>query len=199
MNLRDKEKGKSKASELVQSIFADPEALQLLRAAFTIPSEEAIKVSIESRPHNEPEVLIIDAGATKAPDSARTNDKSESENALNYQVAHKRSRSNVFPEADQSTDLVEFEDDLASLVSRWQASSELTHFIEFFRKPLESFDRKSICRKYFMPNVAAAYSLVLDSYICRLVSGVNQPGITEYINMVPPNYRRIDAHACTSI
>ena len=84
LNPREKKKGKSKASELVLSIFADPEALQLLRSAFTIPSEEAIKVSIESRPHNEPEVQIIDAGATKARESARTNDESESEKALNY-------------------------------------------------------------------------------------------------------------------
>lgn len=72
LNPRDKEESKSTVSELVQSIFADPEALQLLQSAFTIPSEEAINVSIESRPHNEPEVQITDAVATKACDSART-------------------------------------------------------------------------------------------------------------------------------
>ena len=94
---------------------------------------------------------------------------------------------------------MEFEDDLASPVSRWQASSELTHCIEFFRKPLESFDRKSICRKYSMPNVAAAYTLVLNSYICSLVLGVNQPGITEYINIGSPQLSQDDAHVCTNI
>ena len=51
------EEGNSNASDLVKSIFADPEALQLLRSAFINP----LNSGASKAPHIEPEVQIIDA------------------------------------------------------------------------------------------------------------------------------------------
>ena len=65
------ELGNSNASVLVKSIFADPEALQLLRSAFINP----LNLGASKAPHIEPEVKIIDAGATKAHKTARANDQ----------------------------------------------------------------------------------------------------------------------------
>ena len=146
------EEGNSNASDLVKSTFADPEALQLLRSAFINPlNSGACKA-----PHIEPEVQIIDAGATKAHKTARTNDQTVSDEAVSTQTA-KRPRLNAYPEADQQVEAEELDDELASPASRWQASPELTDFIESFRKPLQ-----------------VAYTPALDNYLCSLVSCVKQ-------------------------
>ena len=112
-------------------------------------------------PHIEPEVQIIDAGATKAHMTARTNDQPVSNEAVSTQTAAKRPRLNAYPEADQQVEGEELDDELAN-------------FIEFFRKPLQTFDRKAICRQYPRPDVEAAYTPALDNYLCSLVSGVKQ-------------------------
>ena len=81
--------GNSNASDLVKSIFADPEALQLLRSAFINPlNSGACKA-----PYIEPEVQIIDAGATKAHKTARRSDETVSDEAASTQTA-KRPRLN---------------------------------------------------------------------------------------------------------
>jgi hypothetical protein len=185
---RHTEKGNSTASGLIKSIFADPEALHLLRSAFTNSSDGASKAPKGSNsgasktPHIEPEVQIIHAGATKAQKTARTNDQSVSDEVVDSQTAAKRPRLNAYPEADQQNEVEEFDDELASPASRWQASPasrwqaspELTDFIDSLRKPLQPFDRKTICRKYPRPDVEAAYTPALDNYLCSLVSGVKQ-------------------------
>ena len=100
-SMRTTEEGNSNVLNLVKSIFADPEALQLLRSAFTNPSEEATKVlngsnsEASKAPHIEPEVQIINAGATKTQIPARTNDQSVSDEAANSQTAAKRPRLNA--------------------------------------------------------------------------------------------------------
>ena len=97
-----------------------------------------------------------------------------SDEAVNAQTAAKRPRLNAYPEADQQHEVEELDEELASPASRWQASPELTALIESFRKPLQPFDRKSICRKFSRPDVEAAYTPALDNYLCSLVSGVKQ-------------------------
>ena len=97
-----------------------------------------------------------------------------SDEAVSTQTAAKRPRLNAYTEADQQIETEELDDELASPASRWQASPELTDFIESFRKPLQPFDRKAICRKYPRPDVEAAYTPALDNYLCSLVSGVKQ-------------------------
>ena len=100
-SMRTTEEGNSNALNLVKSIFADPEALQLLRSAFTNASEEATKAlngsnsEASKAPHIEPEVQIINAGATKTQIPARTNDQSVSDEAANSQTAGKRPRLNA--------------------------------------------------------------------------------------------------------
>lgn len=50
----------------------------------------------------------------------------------------------------------------------------MTDFIESFCKPLEPFNRKTICRTYPRANVETAYTPVLDKYLCSLVSSLKQ-------------------------
>ena len=180
---RQLEEGNSNASELVKSIFADPDALQLLRSALANPSERVhdkapngTNSGVSTAPYIEPEVQIINARATKAQDTARTIEQTVSEENLNSQTSAKRRRTHEYAEADQQNEgeIEEFDDELASPASRWQASPELTNLIESLRKPLQSFDRKTICRKYPRPDVEAAYTPALDNYLCSLVSGVKQ-------------------------
>ena len=143
--------------------------MQLLRSAFINP----LNSGASKAPHIEPEVQIIDARATKAHKTARTNDQTVSDEAASPQTA-KRPRLNAYPEADQQVEAEELDDELALPASRWQASPELTDFIESFRKPLQPFDRKAICRQYPRPDVEVAYTPALDNYLCSLVSGVKQ-------------------------
>ena len=124
-------------------------------------------------PHIEPEVQIIDAGATKAHKTAWTNDQTMSNEAVGTQLTTQR-RLNAYPEADQQVEAEELDDELALPGSGWQASPEVTDFIESFPKPLQPFDRKAICQQYPRPDVEAAYTPALDNYLCSLVSGVKQ-------------------------
>ena len=98
----------------------------------------------------------------------------KSDEAVSTQTTATRSRLNAYPKADQQVEAEELDDELASPASRWQASPGLTHFIKSFRKPLQPFDRKAICRQYPRPEVEAAYTSALDNYLCNLVSGVKQ-------------------------
>ena len=119
------EEGNSNASDLVKSIFADPEALHLLRSAFINPLNSGVAPI-------EPEVKIIDAGATKAHKTARANDQTVSDEAASTQTTATRPRLNIYPEADQQVEAEELDDELASPASRWQASPEQADFIESF-------------------------------------------------------------------
>ena len=60
-----------------------------------------------------------------------------SDEAVSTRIA-KRPRLNAYPEADQQVEAEELDDELASPASRWQASPELTDFIESFQKNPES-------------------------------------------------------------
>ena len=104
-------------------IWSD-EYIKLLQSAFANPSENA--------------------GAAKAQILAWTNDQSVSTSAKQLHL-------NAYPEADQQHE-VEPDEELASPASRWQASRELTALIESFHKPLQTFDRKSTCRKFLRPD-----------------------------------------------
>ena len=127
------------------------EYIELLQSAFANPSEGAIKAlngsnsAASKAPHIEPEVQIINAGATKAQILAWTSDQSVS-------TAAKRLHLNAYPEADQQHEVDELDEELALPASHWQASPELTALIESFHKPLQPFDRKSICRKFLRPD-----------------------------------------------
>ena len=64
------------------------------------------------------------------------------------------------------------EDEHAQSASRWQASDDLSSFLDTTRKPLSSFERKTICRKYPRPDVDSAFTPNLDDYLTSLVPGV---------------------------
>ena len=176
--IRTTEVGNPYASDLVKPIFADPDALQLPQLAFTNPSKGAIMAlnGLNSGASKaaciEPEVQMINA--TKAQIPAQTNYQSLFNEAVNSQTAAKRPRLNAYPEADKQHEVDELDKEMASPASHWQASPELTALIESFHKPLQSFDRKTICRKFPRADIEAACTPALDNYLCSLVSGVKQ-------------------------
>ncbi|CAB4005390.1 Hypothetical predicted protein [Paramuricea clavata] len=81
------------------------------------------------------------------------NDQSVSDEAVNSQTTAKRPHLNAYPEADQQNEVEEFGNELAAPASHWQASPGPTDFMDSFRKPLQPFDRKTICRKYPRPDM----------------------------------------------
>lgn len=68
----------------------------------------------------------------------------------------------------------EFDEDFSQSSSCWLASEQLSAFLETFRKPLQSFERKTICRKFPRPDVEAVYTPVVDEYLSSLVPGIKQ-------------------------
>ena len=80
------------------------------------------------------------------------------------------SETNLLGENNES--FVDEEDEHAQSPSRWQASEDLSSFLDTTRKPLSPFERKNICRKYPRPDVDSAYTPNLDDYLTSLVPGV---------------------------
>ena len=164
-------KGTTDPKVLVESIFASPEALNLLRSAFTSKSVGASdsvgapKAPVTDQSH------ITQAGALKAQETTRTKVNTVSadvEDGDNPPLAKQ-------PRLSEHVELEEdLEEDIYSSASRWQASEELSAFIETFRKPLQPFERKAICRKFPRPDVDAAYTPLLDEYLSSLVPGIKQ-------------------------
>ena len=73
---------------------------------------------------------------------------------------------------ENNESFVDEEDEHAQSPSRWQASEDLSSFLDTTRKPLSSFERKTICRKYPRPDMDSAYTPNLDDYLTSLVPGV---------------------------
>ena len=59
--------------------------------------------------------------------------------------------------------------------SRWQASEELSAFLGTTRKPLSKFDHRQMIKEYPRPNVDAAFTPRLDSYLPGLMGGLTGP------------------------
>ena len=68
----------------------------------------------------------------------------------------------------------DLEEDIYSSASRWQASEDLSTFIETFRKPLQPFEWKAIYRKFPRPDVDVAYTPLLDECLSSLIPGIKQ-------------------------
>ena len=113
-------KGTTDPKVFVQSIFASPEALNLLRSAFTSKSVGAPKAPITDLSHTT-EVRVLKAQVT-----ARTKVDTVSadvEDGDNSPLAKQ-------PRLSEHVKLEEdLEEDIYSSASRWQASEELSAFI----------------------------------------------------------------------
>ena len=68
----------------------------------------------------------------------------------------------------------DLQEDICSSASCWQASEDLSAFIETFRKPLQPFERKALCRKFPRPDVNTAYTPMLAEYTSSLIPGIKQ-------------------------
>ena len=64
------------------------------------------------------------------------------------------------------------EDDELCHSVRWQASEQLSAFLGTLHKPLSSFERKAITKKYPCPDVECVYTPTLDNYLPALLPGV---------------------------
>ena len=166
--------GNVRPVSLVQQIFSDPEALNLLRQAFNGFSHEA---GVHGAPKSPSSVTKSNsAGAFKA-HSANAND------TATYTPATKRPR-----EAENYSDEVAIEpdginpgtchpsgeddeDDELCHSARWQASEQLSAFLGTLHKPLSVFERKAITRKYPRPDLYCVYTPSLDSYLPSLLPG----------------------------
>ena len=71
-------------------------------------------------------------------------------------------------------DLDEAEEKFPASSSRWLASEQLSAFLETLRKPLQSFERKTICRNFPRPDVAAVYTPIPDEYQASIVPSIKQ-------------------------
>ena len=144
--------GNVRPVSLVQQIFSDPEALNLLRQALNSSSH---KDGVHGAPKAPSSVTNSNsAGASKA-HLANENDTET------YTPATKRPKGaeNYSDEVavlepgasnqDTSHPAVEDdEDDELCHSTRWQASEQLSAFLGTLHKPLSAFERKAIARKY---------------------------------------------------
>jgi len=82
---------------------------------------------------------------------------------------------NIDNTTDESAVQGEYSDSVEASAARWQASEELSTFLGTTRKPLSKFDRRQIVKDYPWPNVDAAFTLRLDSYLPGLMGGLTGP------------------------
>ena len=168
---QEENQGTVDPSVLAQNIFNDPEALDLLRnSILTVRgvlkaqnSNRNIAGALKAR-HTE---CDIDAPATKRPRMAGNPSESEEvdNDDMEVEVIENNSGKNY------EVNLVD-EDEFNQSASHWQVSEELSSFLGMIPKPLFSFERKAICRKYPHPDVDSVYTPILDDYLSSLVPGV---------------------------
>ena len=168
--------GNVRPVSLVQQIFSDLIALNLLRQAFNRSSHED---GVHGAPKAPNSVKNSNsAGAFKA-HSANEND------TATYTPATKRPRG-----AENYSDEVvilepngtnpgtshptgeDDEDDELCHSAHWQANEQLSAILGTLHKPLSAFERKAITRKYPRPDVDCIYTLTLDNYLPSLLPGV---------------------------
>ena len=82
---------------------------------------------------------------------------------------------NIDDTTNESAVQGEYSDSVEASAARWQASEELSTFLSTTRKPLSKFDRRQIVKDYPRPNVDAAFTPRLDSYLPGLMGGLTGP------------------------
>ena len=82
---------------------------------------------------------------------------------------------NIDDTTDESAVQGDYSDSVEASAARWQASEELSTFLGTTRKPLSKFDRRQIVKDYPRPNVDAAFTPRLDSYLPGLMGGLTGP------------------------
>ena len=91
----------------------------------------------------------------------------------------KRARVNTLSENninDINIDTETTEGDILSPNSRWEASEELSAFLETATsKPLSKFDRRSLVKTSPRPDVNAVYTPSMDEYLKPFVQGITLP------------------------
>ena len=161
--------GNINPASLVQTIFNDPEALTMLRRAILseesgeAPKAHQPQVNNAGAPKAQETAVTLEGPATKRPRRADSLIIEETDNNAELET-------NLLGENNES--FIDEEDEHAHSASRWQASEDLSSFLDTTRKPLSSFERKTICRKYPRPDVDSAYTPNLDDYLTSLVPGV---------------------------
>ncbi|CAB3982088.1 Hypothetical predicted protein [Paramuricea clavata] len=162
--------GNVSPTSLVEKMFNDTEALTMLRKA--ILNEESGEALRARHPQErnagalkaQETATTVEGPATKRPRRADSPPTVETDENVEFEE-------NFLGENDESF-IIDDEDRQAQSASRWQASEELSSFLDTIRKPLLSLERKIICRKYPRPDVDSVYRPNLDDYLTSLVPGV---------------------------
>ena len=151
--------GNINPASLVQKIFNDPEAEKSGQA----PKAHQPQVNKAGAPKAQETAATLEGPAAKRPRRADSLIIEETDNNAELET-------NLLGENNES--FVDEEDEHAQSASRWQASEDLSSFLDTTRKPLSLFERKTICGKYPRPDVDSAYTPKLDDYLTSLVPGV---------------------------
>ena len=82
---------------------------------------------------------------------------------------------NINDSTNESAVQGECSDSVEASAARWQASEELSTFLGTTRTPLSKSDKRQIVKDYPRPNVDAAFTPRLDSYLPGLMGGLTGP------------------------
>ena len=103
----------------------------------------------------------------------RTCEESEDDSLEVRAVKCPRVMSSTDIECDQNE--LEESDLILAPNSRWEASENLKELVNASIQLLKSFERRAIKKEFPRPNVDAAYTPNLDSYLVPLIDGIKSP------------------------
>ena len=179
-------------SNLVQALVADKDALSALTNALASAlgplihshaRDQGDKDS-ESDIYTEPAVPVGQSGVEAQqsinahPVATENNNKRTCEESQDDCVeirAVKRPRAMTSTDIEGDHDELEESDLILAPNSRWEASENLKELINASIQPLKRFERRAIKKEFPRPNVDAAYTPNLDSYLVPLIAGIKSP------------------------
>ncbi len=180
------------ASNLVQALVADKDALSALTNALASALGPLIHSHArgqgdkdsESENYTEPAVPVGQSGVeaqqsiNARPVATENNNKrtcEESQDDCLEIRAVKRPRAMTSTDIEGDHDELEESDLILGPNSRWEASENLKELINASIQPLKRFERRAIKKEFPRPNVDAAYTPILDSYLVPLIAGIKSP------------------------
>ena len=173
----EKDKGKS----LGQALLADPQFLQPVSTAmFRAESHGSDGCSAVST--GELQGTVHAHFVTKGNAGVAEGPEQPSAGRFQNSASVKRHKPEcIFLDQSDLTDNVEEADadfrneSYKASTARWQASEELTAFLDTTRKPLSKYDRRQIICEFPRPTVDSVFTPRLDSYLPGLMRGLTGP------------------------
>ena len=168
---------------LVQALIADKDALLTLTNAISAANEplrqhhavyENEQPAVPEGQPGRSSVLYPSVARGVASESTQKRVSEElSDDSLEIIRAVKRPRIEICDH-----DELEESDLIAAPNARWDASESLKELIDASIQPLKRFERRAIKKEFPRPNIDAAYTPNLDSYLVPLIPGIKAPDET---------------------